>query len=121
MHIDLPENAKKWTSIAEGFLEETMPWEVEAEMNEGKLPEKIDAEHRQMAIDHGLSSMDIPKSYGGQELSILEQVVVWEVLGRGTNALTWCFSEPQSWMLDACDEAQIKSYILPLMDGTRHE
>ena len=106
MHIDLPENAKKWTSIAEGFLGETMPWEVEAEMNEGKLPEKIDAE---------------PKSYGGQDVSILEQVVVWEVLGRGTNALTWCFSEPQSWMLDACDDAQIKSYILPLMDGTRHE
>jgi len=121
MHIDLPENAKKWASIAEGFLEKTMPWEVEAEMNEGKLPEKIDAEHRQMAIDLGLSSMDIPKSYGGQNLSILEQVVVWEVLGRGTNALTWCFSEPQSWMLDACNDEQIESYILPLMDGRRHE
>ena len=121
MHIDLPENAKKWASIAEGFLEKTMPWEVEAEMNEGKLPEKIDAEHRQMAIDLGLSSMDMPKAYGGQDLGILEQVVVWEVLGRGTNALSWCFSEPQSWMLDACDDEQIESYILPLMDGRRHE
>jgi len=121
MHIDLPENAKKWASIAEEFLEKTIPWEVEAEMNEGKLPEEIDAEHRQMAIDLGLSSMDIPKSYGGQDLSILEQVVVWEVLGRGTNALTWCFSEPQSWMLDACNDEQIESYILPLMDGRRHE
>ena len=121
MHIDLPENAKKWASIAEGFLEKTMPWEVEAEMNEGKLPEKIDMEHRQMAIDLGLSSMDMPKSYGGQELSILEQVVVWEVLGRGTNALTWCFSEPQSWMLDACNDEQIESYVLPLMDGSKHE
>ena len=121
MHIDLPENAKKWASIAEGFLKKTIPWEVEAEMNEGKLPEEIDAEHRQMAIDLGLSSMDIPKSYGGQDLSILEQVVVWEVLGRGTNALTWCFSEPQSWMLDACNDEQIESYILPLMDGRRHE
>jgi alkylation response protein AidB-like acyl-CoA dehydrogenase len=121
MHIDLPENAKKWASIAEGFLEKTMPWEVEAEMNEGKLPEKIDTEHRQMAIDLGLSSMDMPKSYGGQELGILEQVVVWEVLGRGTNALTWCFSEPQSWMLDACNDEQIESYVLPLMDGRKHE
>ena len=121
MHIDLPENAKKWASIAQGFLEKTMPWEVEAEMNEGKLPDEIDTEHRQMAIDLGLSSMDMPKSHGGQGLSILEQVVVWEVLGRGTNALTWCFSEPQSWMLDACDDEQIESYILPLMDGRRHE
>ena len=121
MHIDLPENAKKWASIAQGFLEKTMPWEVEAEMNEGKLPDEIDTEHRQMAIDLGLSSMDMPKSHGGQGLSILEQVVVWEVLGRGTNALTWCFSEPQSWMLDACNDAQIESYVLPLMDGRKHE
>ena len=121
MHIDLPKNAKKWAAIAEGFLEKTMPWEVEAEMNEGKLPEKIDTEHRQMAIDLGLSSMDMPKSYGGQDLGILEQVVVWEVLGRGTNALSWCFSEPQSWMLDACNDAQIESYVLPLMDGRKHE
>ena len=121
MHIDLPENAKKWASIAEGFLEKTMPWEVEAEMNEVKLPEKIDEEHRQMAIDLGLSTMDMPKSYGGQDLGILEQVVVWEVLGRGTNALSWCFSEPQSWMLDACNDEQIESYVLPLMDGRKHE
>ena len=121
MHIDLPENAKKWASIAQGFLEKTMPWEVEAEMNEGKLPDEIDTEHRQMAIDLGLSSMDMPKSHGGQGLSILEQVVVWEVLGRGTNALTWCFSEPQSWMLDACNDEQIESYVLPLMDGRKHE
>ncbi len=121
MRIDLPENAKKWASIAEGFLEKTMPWEVEAEMNEGKLPEIVVAELRQMAIDLGLSSMDMPKSYGGQDLGILEQVVVWEVLGRGTNALTWCFSEPQSWMLDACNDEQIESYVLPLMDGRKHE
>ena len=114
MHIDLPENAKKWAKIADGFLQQTIPWEIEAEMNEGKLPEDIDKQHRQIAIDLGLSAMSIPKSYGGKELSSLEQVVVWEVLGRGTNALTWCFSEPQSWMVDACNEEQIKTYILPL-------
>ena len=78
-----------------------MPWEVEAEMNEGKLPDEIDKKHRQMAIDMGLSCMDIPKIFGGKELSIIEQVAVWEVLGRSTNALTWCFSEPQAWMLEA--------------------
>ena len=74
-----------------------------------------------MAIDLGLSSMDMPKKIGGQELSNLHQVAVWEVLGRSTNALTWCFSEPQAWMLEACSEEQIKKYILPIMDGSRHE
>ena len=121
MHINLPDNAEKWAASAQKFLATTMPWEVEAEMNEGKLPDEIDKKHRQMAIDMGLSCMDIPKIFGGKELSIIEQVAVWEVLGRSTNALTWCFSEPQAWMLEACDDEQIKEYILPLMDGSRHE
>ena len=121
MHINLPENTKHWIAIAEKFLETTQPWEVEAEMNEGKVPDEVDQKHRQMAIDLGLSSMDIPKDIGGQQLSNLEQVAVWEVLGRSTNALTWCFSEPQAWMLEACNQQQIDKYILPLMDGRKHE
>ena len=121
MHINLPNDVKEWIKTAESFLEETKPWEIEAEMNSGKVPEEIDSKHRQMAIDLGLSSMDMPKSIGGKELSNLQQVAVWEVLGRSTNALTWCFSEPQKWMLEACNEEQIKKYILPIMDGSRHE
>ena len=121
MHINLPDDVKAWIETAERFLTETKPWEGEAEMNNGKVPEEIDAKHRQMAIDLGLSSMDMPKSIGGKELSNLQQVAVWEVLGRSTNALTWCFSEPQKWMLEACNEEQIKKYILPIMDGSRHE
>ena len=121
MHINLPDDVKAWIETAESFLKETKPWEVEAEMDNGKVPEEIDAKHRQMAIDLGLSSMDMPKSIGGKELSNLQQVAVWEVLGRSTNALTWCFSEPQKWMLEACNEEQIKKYILPIMDGSRHE
>ena len=121
MHINLPNDVKEWIEIAESFLQETKPWEVEAEMNSGKVPVEIDAKHRQMAIDLGLSGMDMPKKIGGQELSNLHQVAVWEVLGRSTNALTWCFSEPQTWMLEACSEEQIKKYILPIMNGSRHE
>ena len=121
MHINLPSEVQEWVKIAEGFLQKTMPWEVEAEMNEGKVPQEIDSEHRQMAIDLGLSGMDMPKNIGGKELSNLQQVAVWEVLGRSTNALTWCFSEPQKWMLEACSDKQVEQYILPLMDGTRHE
>ena len=67
MHINLPDDVKEWIKTAEGFLEETKPWEVEAEMNSGKVPPEIDAKHRQMAIDLGLSSMHMPKSIGGKE------------------------------------------------------
>ncbi len=121
MHINLPKETQDWIAVAESFLKTTMPWEVEAEMNAGKIPDEVDKKHRQTAIDLGLSRMDIPEDLGGKGLSSLQQVCVWEVLGRSTNALTWCFSEPQSWMLEACSDEQIKEFILPLMDGSRHE
>ena len=118
MHINLPDDVKAWIETAESFLKETKPWEVEAEMNNGKVPEEIDAKHRQMAID--LIIAWTQKSIGGKELSNLQQVAVWEVLGQAQMP-TWCFSEPQKWMLEACNEEQIKKYILPIMDGSRHE
>ena len=80
MHINLPDDVKAWIETAESFLKETKPWEVEAEMNNGKVPEEIDAKHRQMAIDLGLSSMDMPKSIGGKELSNLQQVAVLSLI-----------------------------------------
>ena len=89
MHINLPNDVKEWIKTAESFPKETKPWEVEAEMNSGKVPEEIDSKHRQMAIDLGLS-YGYAKKHWRKELSNLQQVAVWEVLGRSTNALTWC-------------------------------
>ena len=109
MHINLPDDVKAWIETAESFLKETKPWEVEAEMNNGKVPEEIDAKHRQMAIDLGLSSMDMPKSIGGKELSNLQQVAVWEVLGRSTNALTWCFSDLKNGCLRHAMKNKLKN------------
>jgi alkylation response protein AidB-like acyl-CoA dehydrogenase len=65
--------------------------------------------------------MDVPKSHGGIELSMTGQVAVWEQLGRVTNALSWCFSEPQSWMFEACSPAQIDEFVLPMMHGKRKD
>jgi alkylation response protein AidB-like acyl-CoA dehydrogenase len=65
--------------------------------------------------------MDVPKKHGGLELGTLAQTVVWEQLGRVTNALCWCFSEPQAWMFEACSPWQIETFVLPLADGSRHE
>ncbi len=65
--------------------------------------------------------MDVPHSRGGLGLRTVDQAAVWEQLGRVTNALCWCFSEPHGWMFDACSEEQLQRYVLPLMDGSRKE
>lgn len=122
MKIELSDSALAWQKKARQYADEYLqPHEVEAELNGGVLPEKITKRNKQRAIELGFSAMDVPKSHGGLELPLSDQVAVWEQLGRVTNALSWCFSEPQSWMFDACSESQIQKYVLPMMHGERKD
>ena len=122
MQARLSEASRHWAQTARHFADEHLePWEVEAELNDGVLPADIRRLHQETARELGFSAMDVPKTYGGLGLDIETQVAVWEQLGRITNALCWCFSEPQAWMFEACDEPQLERFILPLMQGTKHE
>ncbi|MEX2122279.1 MAG: acyl-CoA dehydrogenase family protein [Woeseia sp.] len=122
MKIELSRNALEWQQKGRDFAANMLqPHEVEAELNNGELPPDVRKQHKKRAIELGFSAMDAPKSYGGLELGIVEQVAVWEQLGRITNALSWCFAEPQSWMFEACSKSQIEKYVLPLMRGEKHD
>ncbi len=122
MDIGLDDKAKAWRDAAAKFAtEELIPWETEAELNEGKLPPEVKARHKKLAIELGFSAMDVPTAHGGRDARVLEQVAVWEQLGRVTNALCWCFSEPHRWMFEACTPEQLERYVLPLISGKRKE
>ena len=122
MDIRLPDGARDWQRKAREFVDtELQPWEIEAEHNGGVLPAEVNQRHRRLARELGFSRMDAPREHGGLALGMVEQVAVWEQLGRVTNALCWCFSEAQQWMFEVCTPAQLEKYVLPLMDGTRHE
>jgi acyl-CoA dehydrogenase len=122
MKLNLDSTARQWAEKARRFAEdELIPCEIEAEMNDGRLPGEVSKRHKKMAIELGFSSMDVPEKYGGLALRNVDQVAVWEQLGRVTNALCWCFSEPHQWMFDACSEDQLQRYVLPLMRGERKE
>ena len=122
MEIKLNDQAKKWQKIAREYADKYLqPHEIEAELNNGELSKELTLRNKKKAIELGFTAIDVPKSYGGLGLSMVEQVAIWEQLGRVTNALSWCFPEAQSWMFDACSEEQIKEYILPLMEGKRKD
>lgn len=122
MRIEISDNARAWQATARAYADEYLqPHEIEAEMNAGKLPADITKRNKARAIELGLTAIDVPKSHGGLELAMEEQVAIWEQLGRVTNALSWCFAEAQSWMFDACSEEQIERYVLPLMRGERKD
>jgi len=122
LEIKLNDQAKKWQKIAREYADKYLqPHEIEAELNNGELSKELTQRNKKKAIDLGFTAIDVPQSYGGLGLSMVEQVAIWEQLGRVTNALSWCFPEAQSWMFDACSEEQIKEYILPLIEGKRKD
>lgn len=122
MKIMLDATATAWQQKARQFAEqELIPFEVEAEMNGGVIAPEVRARHKKRAIELGFSCMDVAPEYGGLALRTVDQVAVWEQLGRVTNALCWCFSEPHQWMFEACNEEQLQRYVLPLMSGKRKE
>ena len=118
MTYQLSPEAVAWRDRARRFAEDKLrPFEVQAEMNNGKIPPEARSAHKRAAVALGLPLMDVPKSHGGLALPVLTQVAVTEQLGRVTNALGWCYGEAQGWMFEACSEDQIDRHILPLARG----
>jgi alkylation response protein AidB-like acyl-CoA dehydrogenase len=122
MTLALPSSARAWQAKIRGFVDrELIPHEVEAEMNDGRIDPAVRKRHKEQAIAFGLPGMDAPKQRGGLGLPTVDQVAIYEQIGRVTNGLGWCFSEAHRWMFEACSEDQIQRYVLPIMQGTRHE
>lgn len=49
---------------ARGFVNGLIPYEQEAELNEGELPEHVDKEFRAKAKELGLMATNMPKEFG---------------------------------------------------------
>jgi len=122
MKLEISKDAAKWQAIAREYADNYLqPHEVEAELNDGLLPSEITGRNKKRAIELGFTAIDVPKSHGGLELPMESQVAIWEQLGRVTNALSWCFPEPQSWMFEACSEEQLQAYVLPMLSAERKD
>ena len=124
MEFQHSQSTREWQQQVRQFVEqELIPWEVEAELNNGVIPQEVSEKMQRNAIALGLSKMDAPVEHGGLGMSMVDQLAAWEELGRVTNALCWCFPEAQHWMFEACAHSkyQINSFLRPLMDGSLRE
>ena len=101
--------------------EELIPLEVETELSGGKLSEDVREKHHHMAIELGLWAMNMPKELGGGGLSMFQQVLVSEQIGRVTNGLGWCIHTPPAWAPDVVTREQLERWILPTIRGERQE
>jgi acyl-CoA dehydrogenase len=101
--------------------EELIPYEVEAEMNGGRLPAEVKARHRRRARALGFAAMNISKEHGGGGLSMFAQVLVSEEIGRVTNGLGWVVETPASWLPKVATPFQLDRWIAPTIRGERME
>ena len=101
--------------------EELIPHEVEAEMNEGRLPDGVRERHHEMALELGFYSMNMPKELGGTGMTTFQQVLVSEQIGRVTNGLGWCVHTPPGWAPDVVSDEQLDRWIVPSIRGEVRE
>ena len=84
------------------------------------LPDPSLAEIRRLTLDHRLNAINMPAEWGGQGLSILDQVIVQERLGQLTNALWDAVWRPAN-ALRHCTPAQRERFLLPAIAGNRRD
>lgn len=104
---------------ANALTEAIIPFEESCEAGRG-LDEASLAEIRRLTLAHQLNAINMPTEWGGQGLSVLDQVIVSERLGQLTNALWDAVWRPAN-ALRHCTPAQRERYLLPAIAGDRRD
>jgi butyryl-CoA dehydrogenase len=103
------------TSLTEAMI----PFEDPCEQGRG-LDDASLAEIRRLTLEHNLNAINMPIEWGGQGLSVLEQVIVSERLGQLTNALWDAVWRPAN-ALKHCTAEQRERYLIPAINGERRD
>ncbi|MGH9170948.1 MAG: acyl-CoA dehydrogenase family protein [Acidimicrobiales bacterium] len=106
---------------ARAFVDELIPYEAEAEMNEGRLPEGLAEKYARRGRELGLVATNMPTELGGGGCTALQQVLVQEQVGRATNALAWMLATPPQWWPPVATEYQRDRWIIPTVKGEMAE
>jgi acyl-CoA dehydrogenase len=96
-----------------------IPYEDTCEAGRG-LDEASLSEIRRLTLDHQLNAINMPVEWGGQGLSVLDQVIVSERLGQLTNALWDAVWRPAN-ALRHCTPPQRERYLIPAIAGDRRD
>jgi len=101
--------------------QELIPHEVEAEMAGGRLPPEVVEGHRRRARELGFGAITMPKELGGDGLTLFQQALVQEQIGRVTNGLGWVVHTPPAWLAAVATDHQIDTWVKPTIEGDRVE
>jgi acyl-CoA dehydrogenase len=106
-------------ATAQALTQKIMAFEDECERNNGLSPESH-ATIKAAVLDAGLQAINQPKEFGGAGLTVLEQAVVQDELGKLTNALWDAVWRPANPLAHAT-AAQQQRYLVPGCRGERRD
>ncbi len=106
---------------ARALVDELIPHEEAAELNGGELPKEVAAAAREKARSAGLLATNMPRELGGQGCTMLQQVLVQEQVGRGTNGVAWMVSTPPQWWPEVATPYQLERWLRPTVAGEKSE
>ncbi|QEW23381.1 Acyl-CoA dehydrogenase (plasmid) [Paracoccaceae bacterium] len=118
MDFDFSQHEKDLARKGRDFFEQVLqPLELITDEH-GELPMDRRAAVRQAVRDWDLAGINLGKEHGGLGLSMVEQTLIEEQLGRATNGLWSCvWRAPVS--LKFGTRAQIDEYLIPSAGGER--
>jgi alkylation response protein AidB-like acyl-CoA dehydrogenase len=113
----LSEAAAELQERARRFTDEVLiPLELEAEANDGRLPQEAIERVKREAVEAHLNGGLHDPEYGGQGWSLSEWAVVAEQFGRCTNAIHWHVPDAYNVWAQASPE-QCERYLRPALRG----
>jgi len=104
---------------AAALASDMMAYEQECEEHRGLSAQSL-AEIKELTLGASLNAINMPLEWGGQGLSILDQVIVQERLGQLTNALWDAVWRPAN-ALKHCNAEQRERYLVPAIAGDRRD
>ncbi len=106
-------------TTARELTEKIMPFEDECERDNG-LSAESHAVIKAAVLDSGLQAINTPVEFGGAGLTVLEQAVVQDELGKLTNALWDTVWRPANPLSHASAEQQ-QRFLIPSCRGERRD
>lgn len=120
MNFQLSEEQEMIVDMMRSFVEnELIPHEDEVEKANAVSPQL--AQHiRDKAIAAGIYAANMPEEYGAADLDNVSSVLMERELGRTSYALSHFVTRPSN-ILRACKGKQIEEYLIPTIEGRRHD
>jgi len=120
MQFGLNEEQRMIVDTVRSFVEkELIPHEDEVEKNNAVSPE-LRQEITDKALRYGLYAANMPEEYGGADLDNVSLTLMERELGRTSMALQHFVCRPSN-ILRACQGEQIERYLIPTVQGRRHD